>query len=123
MSEEGKINSFNFSNFTLNRLWKMWFYNIRKLPFVTSSNPLASTTTPKIPKTNSRFYADSPIASSQGLQLQVPNLDKVKSSSDIDLARASALASMTPPELEVKSLTLRSNEKEPGLNILLALTV
>ena len=47
---------------------------------------------PSLPKANSsRFYlADTS-------SLQVTNLDKAKSTSDIDLARNSALASLTPP--------------------------
>ena len=98
----------------------MWFHNIRKLPFITSSTPSTPMSTTKLPKTNSRFYADSPISPCQGPQLQIPNLDKSKSSSDIDLARASALASMTPAdvELEVNSLILRSSKKENGLKII-----
>ena len=56
-----------------------------------------SSTLPKLPKTSSsRFY----VMDSTNDQLQITGietLDKSKSTSDIDLARTSALASMTPP--------------------------
>lgn len=61
----------------------MWYNNIRKLPFVPS---------PSKTKVKSRFYSDVTEA-----LLIVPNLpDKEKCSSDIDIARTSALASLTP---------------------------
>ena len=55
-----------------------------------------SSTLPKLPKTSSsRFYVMD--STNDQLQITGTNLDKSKSTSDIDLARTSALASMTPP--------------------------
>ena len=66
-------------------MWKLWFNNIRKLPFVPSPN--------KPRKQTSKFYADL-----NENTLRVPTLLSStlnKSSSDIDIARTTALASFT----------------------------
>ena len=77
-----------------------------------------SSTLPKLPKTSSsRFYvmdSSNTAAETPSYQLQVTgidNLDKSKSTSDIDLARASALASMTPP-LPTPASTLPTQEMD-----------
>jgi hypothetical protein len=62
------------------RQWKQWFQTIRKLPFVPSSS-----SPHRASRVTSKFYAD--------LCLEVPEVSSGKASSEIDLARASALAS------------------------------
>ena len=82
-----------------------------------------SSTLPKLPKTSSsRFY----VMDSTNDQLQITGietLDKSKSTSDIDLARTSALASMTPPpppalptqEMEEKKVSSFQDPRVPNV--------
>ena len=82
-----------------------------------------SSTLPKLPKTSSsRFY----VMDSTNDQLQITGietLDKSKSTSDIDLARTSALASMTPPpppalptqEMEEKKVSSFHDPRVPNV--------
>ena len=81
-----------------------------------------SSTLPKLPKTSSsRFYVMD--STNDQLQITGTNLDKSKSTSDIDLARTSALASMTPPpppalptqEMEEKKVSSFHDPRVPNV--------
>ena len=81
-----------------------------------------SSTLPKLPKTSSsRFYVMD--STNDQLQITGTSLDKSKSTSDIDLARTSALASMTPPpaaalptqEMEEKKVSSFQDPRVPNV--------
>lgn len=62
-------------------MWKFWFSNVRKLPFVKTPSPH---------KSMSKFYDNE----DDNEDVDSDSGEKSKSSSDIDLVRSSALASM-----------------------------
>ena len=68
-------------------MWKLWFNNIRKLPFVHS---------PQKQRIRSKFYADLS-ESTLRVPTHLSNTTLDKSSSDIDIARSTALATFTDP--------------------------